>query len=369
MTTAPNPSSFIVPAQLPSIDLRSECRRIELWIRKTVGTKLHKRGIVLGVSGGIDSSVCALLAARALGSHRVHALLMPERESPSESLEFGKEVCATAGIQYDIVDLSEQLAAAGCYTRRDRAVQSVITEFKPGDRFKITLADDLIGSDRVNYFNVVAHLSARNLGMVRARMPVDAYLHIVAATNLKQRMRKSTEYTFADQLNYAVVGTPNLNEDALGFFVRGGDGLADLKPIAHLYKSHVFAMGAFLGLSKRITEQTPSTGTYSLPQTQQEFYFGLPYPVLDFVMWMFNNAVPPCDAAKPLNMTEEQVERVYRDIEAKKRVSARLDGAAFRMTDDDVTGVETANGHHGNGLNGNGLNGNGLGNGFDSVTK
>ncbi len=320
-----------LPRQLPAIDAKAECHRIETAIRTAVGTQLRKRGIVLGVSGGIDSSVCAVLAARALGPQRVHAILMPEREAPMSSLDFGKEACAVAGIAYEITDITEQLSAAHCYTRRDDAVRSVLPEFRAGDRFKITLADELLTSDRVSYFNVVAELSARKGETVTARMPVDAYLKIVAATNLKQRIRKTTEYTAADELNYAVIGTPNRLEDALGFFVRGGDGLADLKPIAHLYKSHVFDLGRFLGLPRRITEQTPSTGTYSLEQTQQEFYFGLPYPMLDLIMWYFDHAVAPSAAAGPLGMEEVQVNRIYRDIESKKRVAARLDGPAIRI--------------------------------------
>jgi NAD+ synthase len=320
-----------LPRQLPLLDAAAECHRIEAAMRTMVGTQLHKRGIVLGVSGGIDSSVCALLAARAMGPQRVRAILMPEREAPAESLDFGIEVCKLAGIAYEVVDITEQLSAARCYDRRDDAVRSVITEFRTGDRFKITLAGELLTSDRLNYFNVVAELSARQGATVTARMPVDAYLKIVAATNLKQRIRKTTEYTAADELNYAVLGTPNRLEDALGFFVRGGDGLADLKPIAHLYKSHVFELGRFLGLSRRITEQTPSTGTYSLEQTQQEFYFGLPYSMLDLVMWYFDHGVEMSAAAVGLNMDPVQVERLYRDIEAKKRVAARLDGAALRI--------------------------------------
>jgi NAD+ synthase len=316
---------------LPSIDCAAECQRIEASIREAVGTQLRKRGIVLGVSGGIDSSVCALLAARALGPRRVRGLLMPERESGVEGLNHGRTVCDLADIDYEVVDITARLEVAGCYALRDSAVQRVISDFLPGDRFKITLADDVADSDRLNYFNVVAEISSRGGAFVRARMPADVYLRIVAATNLKQRVRKVTEYTVADELNYAVLGTPNLLEDALGFFVRGGDGLADLKPIAHLYKSYVFEIGRFLGLPRGITEQTPSTCTYSLPQTQQEFFFGLPYEMLDLVMWMHGQSVDPADAARALNMSPGQIVRIFRDIDSKKRAAARLDGQAVRV--------------------------------------
>jgi NAD+ synthase len=310
-------------------DLESECARVEQFIRDAVGPRLRKKGVVLGVSGGIDSSVCVVLAARALGSTRVHAILMPERESSAASLELGRAACAIAGVQPTVEDITAPLVALGCYQRRERAIRSVFPDFRDGDRFKIAIAGDLADSDRVSHFRAVATLAARGGAQVSARIPADAYLEIVAATNLKQRMRKTVEYTAADAGNLAVLGTPNMLEHALGFFVRGGDGLADLKPIAHLFKSQVFAIGRHLGLPAAITEQAPTTDTYSLPQTQQEFYFGMPHEILDRALACHARRIGADEAAPLLGMTPEQVRRVYRDIESKQRVAERLDGQAL----------------------------------------
>ncbi|MFM1868202.1 MAG: synthetase [Planctomycetota bacterium] len=311
------------------IDAASECERIERAIRDAVRTKLRRRGVVLGVSGGIDSSVSVVLAARALGRDRVTAILMPERESSPASLELGRAACQVAGVTPEVVDITPMLEAFGCYRRRDVAIARVLPAFRPGDRFKITIANDVAESDRVNHFHVVASLSARAGATAVARLPVDVYLEVVAATNLKQRVRKTVEYTAADALNRAVLGTPNVLEHELGFFVRGGDGLADLKPIAHLYKSQVFALGRHLGLPASITGQIPTTDTYSLPQSQQEFYFGLPYATLDIILWCSMHQVSTTRAGELASMTPEAVERVYRDIELKRRAASRLDGPAL----------------------------------------
>lgn len=316
-----------------SLDPVSECARIERFIRDAVGMRLRKRGVVLGVSGGIDSSVCLALAARALGEDRVTAILMPERESSAASLDLGRAACRVAGVEPVVEDITPALVALGCYERRETAIRSVFADFRSGDRFKIAIAADLADSDRVSHFRAVATLAARGGATVSARLPADAYLEIVAATNLKQRIRKTVEYTAADATNRAVLGTPNILEHALGFFVRGGDGLADLKPIAHLYKSQVFALGRHLGLPAAITEQAPTTDTYSLPQTQQEFYFGLPHATLDRVLWCHQHGIAAEVAAHPLSMSVEQVSRVYRDIDAKKRVAERLDGRALVVVD------------------------------------
>ncbi len=328
-----------------AIDLAAECERIERAIRDAVGTKLRRRGVVLGVSGGIDSSVTVLLAARALGKDRVTAILMPERESSPASLELGRAACDVAKVVPEVVDVTPMLEAFGCYRRRDLAISRVLPLFRPGDRFKITIAEDVAESDRVSHFHVVASLSSRAGATAVARLPVDAYLEVVAATNLKQRVRKTVEYTAADALNRAVLGTPNLLEHALGFFVRGGDGLADVKPIAHLYKSQVFALGRFLGLPESITGQIPTTDTYSLPQSQQEFYFGLPYATLDVILWCHTNQVSAERAATLAVMSPSAVERVYRDIDLKRRAAARLDGSACFVEGETCT-VAKAQEHH-----------------------
>lgn len=302
---------------------------------RSATTRLRRRGLVLGVSGGIDSSVCAMLAARAVGPGRVLALLMPERDSSASSLAHGKEVCAAAGIESEVHNISPVLEALGCYGKRDAAIARLFPQYRSGDRFKIALAHDLAGSDRINYFSLTVELSADGGRQASARMPADVYLAIVAATNMKQRVRKLLEYTRAEELNYAVVGTPNRLEYDQGFFVRGGDGLADIKPIAHLYKSQVFALGRHLQLPRCIVEQTPSTDTYSLPQTQEEFYFGIPYPQMDLLLWSYTQGLSAEEGGALLQWPAEQVQRVYRDIEAKRRIARQLDGPALRIGQDE----------------------------------
>lgn len=324
------------------MDCASAVQEIEQSLRAITGRRLRRRGLVLGVSGGIDSSVCAVLAARALGPDRVRALLMPERDSSPSSLEKGKAACATAGIKYEIRDLTASLEALGCYAKRDAAILKVFPQYRPGDKFKITVAGGVTESDRVNFFSLVVQLSSEGGRLVTARLPVDSYLAIVAATNLKQRVRKLTEYTLGEELNYGVIGTPNMLEYDQGFFVRGGDGLADVKPIAHLHKTQVFELGRFLGLPREITEQTPSTDTYSLPQTQEEFYFALPYHEMDLMLWAYMHHVPAAQAAPVMRLTPQQVERVYRDIQLKRRASLALHAPAvlIRAHDWGADGVE-----------------------------
>ena len=286
-----------------------------------VSRTLHRRGAVVGVSGGVDSAVCAALAARAFGPERVVAVLMPEADTAEGSTARGRALCEQLGITWVLEDIGPALTALGCYHRRDEAIRRLFPDYGAGYRQKIALGEGLLDRDRVSYFTLTVESPSGERST--RRMPNDVYLEVVAATNMKQRVRKLIEYFHAEARNFAVVGTPNRLEYELGFFVRGGDGLADIKPIAHLYKTQVYALAAFLELPAEIREQLPTTDTYSLPQTQEEFYFALPYAEMDLMLCAWENGVPAAEAGAALELTVEQVERVYRDIVAKRRAAER----------------------------------------------
>ncbi|HYH37810.1 MAG TPA: NAD(+) synthase [Azospirillum sp.] len=319
------------------LDYAAAAREIEESIRHIVAVDLRRQGVVLGVSGGIDSAVCATLAVRALGPERVRLLLMPEKESSPDSTRRGRLLCEGLGVTPVMENISAPLTALGCYERRDAAIRRLIPGFGNGWKQKIGLAAGLLDHDRVNYFTITVE-SPDGIRQT-TRMPVDVYLEVVAATNLKQRVRKTMEYTHADALNYAVLGTPNRLEYELGFFVRGGDGLADLKPIAHLYKTQVYAMAAHLGVPEDIRNQAPSTDTYTLEQSQEEFYYALPYDQLDLALCAYGSGVPEDAAAAALGIAPEQVARVYKDITLKRRTSARILRDALLVQEVEVEGI------------------------------
>ena len=321
-----NPADTFGPHVL-ALDLDAERERICDWIRTTIARTLHRRGAIVAVSGGIDSAVCAALAVRALGAERTEALFLPETANSSASAARARELCAGLGLRLAEQEIESTLRSLGCYRLQDEAVARVFPDLPPGSPHKIAIAGDLLDRDRSNLFDLVARAPDGELR--RARLPLDAYLQLTAATNMKQRVRKLLEYSRAEARNFAVIGTPNRLEYELGFFVRGGDGLADLKPIAHLYKTQVYALAEHLGVPRSIREQPPSTETYTLPQTQQEFYFALPFHQLDLVLWARDHGVPTEQVAAAMDLAPDQVERVLRDIEQKHRIAERLDQRAL----------------------------------------
>ncbi len=297
------------------LDCERELERITLRLREFVGQTLRKRGVVVALSGGIDSSVVGALCVRALGPERVFGLLLPEKDSSSETLRLSRLIVDHLGIEAEHHDITEMLQTAGCYRYRDEAIRSVIGEYDAGYKCKIVLPS-LLAAEHLRVFSVV--VESPDGRRTQARLPVKAYLQVVAASNFKQRIRKMLEYFHADRLNYAVTGTPNRQEYDQGFFVKLGDGAADVKPIAHLYKTQVYQMAEFLGLPREICERPPTTDTYSLAQDQEEFYFSVPHHVLDVCLYGKNHGMAAEEIAEVLSLEAEQVERVYRDIDAKR---------------------------------------------------
>jgi NAD+ synthase len=276
---------------------------------------------VVAVSGGIDSSVTLALAAKAVGPERVLALLMPETHSAPETLDLSRLVADRFKVAQHHENISAVLEAVGFYDRYAEAVRRVIPAYDRGWKSKIVLPN-LLAREGFRLFSIVAQKPDGT--QVAGRLPLDAYLGILAATNFKQRTRKMLEYYHADRLNYAVAGTPNRLEYDQGFFVKLGDGAADIKPIAHLYKAQVYALAEYLEVPEEIRRRCPTTDTFSLPQTQEEFYFSLPYDKMYLCLYARSHDVPATEVASAINLTVAQVERVFRDIDQKRRTTRYL---------------------------------------------
>lgn len=297
------------------LDPEREVERICARVRELMLTQVKRRGLVVALSGGIDSSVTAALAVRAIGKERVIGLEMPERHSSGESQKLSGELAAFLGIETVLEEISTALEAVGCYRKYDEAVRMVVPGYGEGWKSKIVISNNMEHPGFTSFY-LVAQGGAE--GTTRVRLPFKPYLQIVAATNFKQRIRKMLEYYHADRLNFAVAGTPNRLEYDQGFFVKLGDGAADIKPIAHLYKSQVYQLAEYLGVPEEIRRRKPTTDTYSLAQGQDEFYFSLPYPEMDLCLFAKNNGVTPESVAAALGLTPEQVRLVFQDIEVKR---------------------------------------------------
>lgn len=303
------------------LDARVEVDRIVEILREQVFGTLRRRGVVVGLSGGIDSSVVAALCARAFGKDKVLGLFMPEHHSSGDSLRLGRVVAAQLGIDTILEDIAAPLEAIGAYRRQIEAIQTVVPQYGDGWKCKLVLAS-VLESNGLNITRLTVEDPQGKTDTVR--LSPAAYLQIVAATNYKQRLRKMTEYYHADRLNYAVAGTPNRLEYDQGFFVKQGDGTADLMPIVHLYKTQVYQLAEYLGVDEEIRRRPPTTDTFSMAQSQEEFYFALPYHLMDLCLYGVNHGLSAEEVAAAADLTAVQVQKVFKDIDSKRRAARYL---------------------------------------------
>ena len=326
-------------ARVLDLDAPREVARVGERLVEIVRHELRRRGVVVGLSGGVDSAVCAALAARALGPSRVFAVLLPDRESPASGVERARQVAEQLGIAWARQDITSVLEAVGCYRVRDETIASLVPGYGPGWRNKITIAGGMTGG--LNFFRLV--VEAPDGTVHRRRLPYAEFLQIVAAQNFKQRIRKTIEYFHADRLQYAVMGTPNRLEYDQGFFVKNGDGSADVKPIAHLYKTQVYALARHLDLPDVVITAAPSTDTFSLPMGQDEHFFGLPHEQMDLALWAHDHGVPEAALGEALGLDASRAALVYRDIEAKRRAAHYLHAAARFVAPPDAVPGDSGN--------------------------
>jgi NAD+ synthase len=310
-------------------DADATITRLQDQIQEAV-RELGRRGAVVALSGGVDSSVCAALCARALGAEHVFGLLMPEVANAPEATSDGQLVADTLGLQVAVKEITGVLGALGCYELQEEAIRRVVPEFRSSWPHKIVRSAPTGGM-------VILSLEMHDdHGEVRTvRLPADVYRHYIAGQNMKQRARKLLEYTWAERLGYAVIGTPNRLEYDQGFFVKSGDGLADIKPIAGLYKSQVFTLARELGLPDRIANRAPTTDTFTLPQSQEEYFFGHPHERMDLLLWGRDEGLPADEMSELAGIEPELVEAAYLEID-RRRVGARYLHAGAIIIEADV---------------------------------
>jgi len=303
------------------IECESEAERICLFLRGQMRS-MHREGIVIGLSGGVDSALCAALSAKAIGKDNIFGLVLPDKESSPQSAEFALKQAKQLGIKTITIDITPVLEAFGTYEKRDAVAQSIFPEFNERHKLKITLPSDILNRDSLNFFTLTVvdpEGATKN-----TRLNNEQARGIISATSTKHRTRMMTQYYYSEKYNYLVCGTTNKSEALQGLFVKYGDGGVDIEPLAHLYKNQVFQLAEYMGVIPEIISRAPCPDTYSAPVTDEEWYFRMPFRQLDLLLYAWENKVEISEVCRVMELSEEQLKRAYRDFTNKYNATMHL---------------------------------------------
>ncbi len=304
-------------------NVEATCNKIVEKLRNDVLKVLGRKGAIVGISGGIDSTVTFALAVKAFGPKNVIGIMLPEKDSSPDSQEFAQKLADKFGVETLVEDITATLDGFGCYKRRDEAMARVFPEYDPKEyKSKIGIKQNVLKQNMPSLFSLtIIDKDGKEKSKV---LPIKEYLQIVAASNFKQRSRMSMLYYHAEANHYAVIGTPNKHEVEQGFFVKYGDGGADVMPIGDLYKNQVYELARYLEVPQEIINRTPTTDTYSAEQTQEEFFYQLPFDLLDLIWFGWENGYEPAEVGAALEIDEKEVTHVYKTFERKKKTTDYL---------------------------------------------
>ena len=291
---------------------------LQNFIHEQVYDNFRKRGIVIGISGGIDSAVAAKLCCDAIGKENVLGIILPEKESNPQSQEFATKYCEKLGIKYEIEDVTSILDSSKIYQTREKIVEKYFPDYNQSCEYRLVFSENF-DNDGLSIPYLEVNDESKQIHKIK--LSLNDYFTITAATNIKHRIRMTRLYFYAEKNNFLVTGTTNKAEFQLGYFVKYGDGGVDIEPLANLYKTQVYQLGKYLDVPNEIIERKASPDTWSFDVSDEEFFYSLPYEIVDLMLFAKEKSVTLSDICSTLDLKEEKVKRILNSIERKLQAS------------------------------------------------
>lgn len=297
--------------------------KLTVFIKETVSHQFRKEGIVIGVSGGLDSAVVSALSVAALGPDRVFGMILPEKESSPSSRELGIDLCEALKIRYEEVPITPMLESFNIYSRKEALIRELFPQYDPAIHTTSLSRPPMITAEKVLNIPSLILLKKREVVSTK-RLSAAQFFNILSLQNVKQRTRMIVEYMFAEKMNYAVCGTTNKTELLTGFFVKYGDGGVDLEPIANCYKLQVYKLAELLHIDARIIYRAPSPDTWSHFTSDEEISLRVPYNILDQLLYAEENHLPKEIVQQSTKLDMEHLEWTNKHILSLKNAARIL---------------------------------------------
>jgi NAD+ synthase len=304
------------------INPEKELERLSQFVVDQVKIVFRRKGVIVGLSGGIDSACMASIAVHAVGKENVVGLVLPEKESNPISSKYAIKHAEELGIEHREIDITPTVDSIVKYNQRDEFLRNLIPEYKPGYKYNIKLPTDLLERASFSFYNLQVQMPDGEIK--KKRLTLDEFRTITSFANIKIRSRMLHIYAEAEQRSLVVAGTTNRTEFILGDFCKYGDGGTDIEPLSYLYKNQIYQISEYLNVIPEIMDRQPSPDTFSLPVSDQEFFFRISFDKLDYLLYAWEHEISIDEAANALNLSEDAVDRAYKDFTSKYRATAHL---------------------------------------------
>jgi len=304
------------------INPEKELERLSKFVIDQVRVVFRRKGIIVGLSGGIDSACMASIAVHAVGKENVVGLVLPEKESNPISSSYATKHAKELGIEHREIDITPTVNSIVKYNQRDEFIRNLIPEYEPGLKYNITLPTDLLERASFSFYNLQVQMPDGEIK--KKRLSLDEFRTITSFANIKIRSRMLHLYAEAEARSLVVAGTTNRTEFILGDFCKYGDGGTDIEPLSYLYKNQIYQLSNYLNVTPEIIDRQPSPDTFSLPVSDQEFFFRIPFDKLDYLLYAWEHELAASEVASVLELDEEAVDRAYKDFTSKYRATAHL---------------------------------------------
>jgi len=311
---------YEIPEVIKIKNLETTINDVTKFIKSEVFDVFQKKGVVLGLSGGIDSAVTAALCAEGLGSEKILGLILLEKESDPKSQNLAIQVAEKYNIETKSIDITSILESFGVYENKEKIVKQKFLNYNDKCKYRVDVPPKLENNIGMPFLEI---LDDENV-LHKLKISSFDFLALTAATSIKHRVRMTMLYYYAEKNNFAVIGTTNKSEYLQGYFVKYGDGGSDIEPLVHLYKSQIYQLGEFFQLSEKIINQDASPDVWSFTTNDEEFFYTVPYSVVDLILYARENNLSINEILKYSKYSSEKIEKLIQFQNQKQNKSKHM---------------------------------------------